>query len=71
MSHSFFLCSQVSLIIRIRNCFNRHVFYNLQSIGFQTNTFYRIICQKSHFVHSQFTKDLCAYSIITFVSKMS
>ena len=71
MPHSFFLCSQVSFIIRIRNCFNRYIFYYLQSVCFQTNTFHRIICQKSHFVYSQFTKDLCAYSIITLISKVS
>ena len=71
MPHSFFLCSQVSFIIRIRNCFNRYIFYYLQSVCFQTNTFHRIICQKSHFVYSQFTKDLCAYSVITLIGKVS
>ena len=71
MSHSFFLCSQISLIIWIRNCFNRYIFYNFQSIGFQPYTFHGIICQKFHFVHSQFTQNLGSYSIVAFVCQVS
>ena len=71
MSHSFLLCSQVSLIVGVRNCFNRYIFHNLQSIGFESYTFHRIICQKFHFMHSQFTKNLSSYSIVTLIRQMS
>ena len=71
MPHSFFLCSQVSFIIRVRNCFNRYIFYYFQSIGFQPYTFHRIICQKSHLMYPQFAKNLRTYSIIALISKVS
>ena len=71
MSHSFFLGVQVSLVVWVGSDFDRYVFYNFQSVSFQSHAFHRIVGQQAHFVDTNLTQNLSTYSVVAFVGLMA
>ena len=71
MSHSVFFGTQVALIVLVGRHFNGHVFYDFQSVGFQSHTFHRVVGEQTHLVDADFAKNLCTYSVVTFVGLVS
>lgn len=71
MSHSFFFGVQVTLVVWVGSDFDRYVFYNLQSVSFQSHAFHWVVGQQAHFVDTDFTQNLSTYSVVAFVGLMA
>ena len=67
VSHAFFLCAQVTLIVFVRLYFDRHILHNFKSVCLQSHTFHGIVGEKPHFVHAKFPENLRAYAVISLI----
>ena len=71
MSHTFFLGTEITLVVWIRSSLNSYVLRYFQTVSLQAYTLHGIIGHQPHFVHSYLTKNLGTYTIITLVCQMS
>ena len=71
MPHSLFFSMKITLIVWVRGNLYRNVFYDLQSVSFQTYTFNRIVGDETHLADTYFAQYLCTYAVITFIGLVS
>ena len=67
MPHAVSLGLEITLIVLIRYNFDRYIFYDFQTVCFQTYALYWIIGEQAHFVYTEMTEHLCAATIVAFV----
>ena len=71
MSHAFLLCMHVETVVIVRFHLYRHILLYGQSVSLKAYTLAGIVRQKPHAFHPEFMKNLCAYSVIAFISLMA
>lgn len=67
MSHAVLLGVEIALVIFVRANLDWYVLNDFESVAFESDAFYRIVCEQTNLANSEFTEYLSPYSIVAFV----
>ena len=67
MSHAVSLSFEVSLIVFVGSGLDGDIFYDFQSVGLQSDTFYGVVCHQAHFVYTEMAQHLCSTAIVALI----
>ena len=67
MPHAVSLGLEITLIVLVWYNFDRYIFYDFQTICFETYALYRIVGEQTHLVHTEMTEHLCTATIVALV----
>ena len=67
MPHAVSLGLEITLIVLVWYNFDRYIFYDFQTVCFETYALYRIVGEQTHFVYTEMTEHLCTATIVALV----
>ena len=67
MAHAFLFGAHVAEIVVVGSYFDRHVFFNRESISFKAEAFHRVVRHQAHAMHAESVENLGTYAIVALV----
>lgn len=65
--HAVSLGLEITLIVLVWYNFDRYIFYDFQTVCFETYALYRIVGEQTHFVYTEMAEHLCTATIVALV----
>ena len=67
MSHALLFCFQIAEVILVGCNLDRHVLYDFQAVGLQSDALHGVVGHEAHLVHAEVSQHLCAAAIVALV----
>ena len=71
VAHALLLGVHVAEVVGIGGYLNGYVFDNFETVSFKTDTFYRIVCHKTHLTYAEQVQYLSTHALVAFVGIMT
>lgn len=67
VSHAFFLCVQVFLVVFVGCYLDWHVFHYFESESIESSPLGGVVCDEAHLAHTYFAQYLCPHAVVAFI----